>query len=258
MRYKLLIEYEGSTFCGWQRQSGQRSVQAALEEAIERFCGVCATVYGAGRTDSGVHALAQVAHVDLPVAYDVAVVRDAVNFHLGGEAVAVLKAVAVSQDFDARFCAIGRQYLYRILRCRAPLVLEKGRAWRVPVPLDVGAMREAAGVLIGYHDFTTFRAAACQAKSPLKTLDRIDILEKGNRIDLYVSARSFMHKQVRSMVGVLKLVGEGKWTTACVQKALEARDRAACGLVAPACGLYLCRIDYPSPWDSHVDSDAEK
>lgn len=244
-RYKLTIEYDGTPFVGWQMQEKDRSVQLALTEAIEGFCGERIVVHGAGRTDAGVHALGQVAHIDLARDWPADTVRDAINQHLKPDPVAILQAEPVPGDFDARFSAIKRHYLYRVINRRAPLALEHGRAWRLPVPLDADAMHAAAQMLIGQHDFTTFRSSECQAKSPVKTLDRLDVRRAGEEIAFHVSARSFMHNQVRSMVGTLKLVGEGKWSARDVAAALAARDRAACGPVAPAHGLYLERIDYP-------------
>jgi tRNA pseudouridine38-40 synthase len=245
-RYRLDIEYDGRPYAGWQRQAGQHSVQAALEQAIEKFSGAAVTIRGAGRTDAGVHATGQVAHVDLDRDWPADTVRDAVNAHLqmAGEAVSVLAASLVPGDFDARFSAIGRHYLYRIVNRRAPLALEAKKAWWVPKRLDAEAMHAAAYFLVGRHDFTTFRSIQCQAKSPVKTLDRLDVARDGDAIEIRASARSFLHNQVRSMVGSLKRVGEGAWTEADLKVALEAHDRAACGPVAPPDGLYLMRVDY--------------
>jgi tRNA pseudouridine38-40 synthase len=245
-RYRLDIEYDGSPYAGWQRQSGQHSVQAALEQAIKAFSGEEATLRGAGRTDAGVHALGQVAHLDLAGEWPADTVRDAVNAHLtgAGETVAVLAAALVGDDFDARFSAQRRHYLYRIVNRRAPLALDRQRAWRVPKRLDAEAMHEAAQALVGKHDFTTFRSVQCQAKSPVKTLDRLDVARAGDAIEVRATARSFLHNQVRSMVGTLKRVGEGAWSAADVKQALEARDRSACGPVAPPDGLYLVKVDY--------------
>jgi tRNA pseudouridine38-40 synthase len=243
-RYKLTIEYDGTPFVGWQMQENGRSVQQALAEAVAAFCGEEVAVHGAGRTDAGVHALGQVAHVDLSRDWPADTVRDAINQHLKPEPVAVLQTEEVAEDFDARFSATARHYLYRIIDRRAPLTLEAGRAWQVPVVLDAAAMDEAAKELLGRHDFTTFRAAECQAKSPVKTLDRLDVSREGALVLVRASARSFMHNQVRSMVGSLKLVGQGKWTRGDMAAALATRDRAACGPVAPPQGLYLVRVDY--------------
>ena len=243
-RYKLVIEYDGGGFVGWQRQANGRAIQQALEEAVLAFCGETVTVQGAGRTDAGVHATGQVAHLDLATETDAATVREAVNFHLKPEPIAVLSAAAVDDDFHARFSAVERTYLYRIVNRRPPLTLDRGRAWRVAAPLDADAMAAAAQVLVGHHDFSSFRAALCQAKSPLKTLDALDVARKGETIEVTARARSFLHHQVRNMVGTLKLVGEGKWSADDVARALAARDRAAGGPTAPADGLYLTAVRY--------------
>jgi len=243
-RYKLTIEYDGAPFVGWQAQANGRSVQQALTEAIEKFSGERVTVYGAGRTDAGVHALGQVAHIDLIKDWQPDTVREAINQHLRPEPIAILRAEIAADDFDARFSAVKRHYLYRVVNRRAPLTLDRGRAWRVAAPLDTEAMDEAAQALVGKHDFTTFRAAECQAKSPVKTLDALAVTREGEEIRIAASARSFLHHQVRSVAGTLKLVGEGKWTRKHVAEALAARDRAACGPVAPAHGLYLVAVDY--------------
>jgi tRNA pseudouridine38-40 synthase len=244
-RYKLVIEYDGTPFSGWQLQSHEPSVQGALQDAIHRFAGERAIVRGAGRTDAGVHALGQVAHVDLGRDWEPDRVRDALNFHLKPAPCAVIACELVTPAFDARFSAIGRHYVYRILTRRARPVLDRNRVWWWTRPLDADAMRAAARHLAGRHDFTTFRAAQCQAASPVRTLDRLDVSREGDEIVVRASARSFLHNQVRSMVGTLKLVGEGKWQPGDVAAALEARDRTRCGAVAPACGLYLERVDYP-------------
>src|SRR5919202_106574 len=230
-RYRLTIEYDGTPFVGWQRQTNGRSVQQALEEAAERFSGERARIGGAGRTDAGVHALGQVAHVEFTRAWPAATVRDALNAQLRPEPVAVLAAEPAPDGFDARFSAIRRRYLYRILNRRAPPALERHRAWHVARPLDAEAMHKAAQALVGRHDFTTFRAAECQARSPVKTLDRLDVARGGDDIRVSASARSFLHHQVRSMVGSLKLVGEGRWQPKDLARALDARDRRACGPV---------------------------
>jgi tRNA pseudouridine38-40 synthase len=243
-RYKLTIEYDGRPFVGWQIQDNGPSVQGVLAAAIAAFCGEEAKVHGAGRTDAGVHALGQVGHVDLAKDWDEDTVRDAVNAHLRPHPVAVLKAERVVDSFDARFSAIRRHYRYRIISRRADLTLERGLAWRIGKPLDSAAMHAAAQRLVGRHDFTTFRHAECQAKSPVKTLDRLDVERRADEIDVTASARSFLHTQVRSMVGALALVGEGKWTANDVSAALAKRDRAACAPVAPPDGLYLTRVDY--------------
>jgi tRNA pseudouridine38-40 synthase len=243
-RYKLTIEYDGTPFVGWQMQDNGCSVQSALTEAIAAFAGERVAVQGAGRTDAGVHALGQVAHVDLAKEWDNDTVRDAINFHLRPQPVAVLVAEQVEPSFDARFSAIKRHYLYRIVNRRADLALANNRAWRVPRPLDSAAMHAAAQKLVGRHDFTTFRAAECQAKSPVKTLDRLDVVRDGDEVRVETSARSFLHHQVRSMVGSLVHVGDGKWGTEDLAGALAARDRSACGQVAPPHGLYLVRVEY--------------
>ncbi len=243
-RYKLVLEYDGGPFVGWQRQDNGPSVQAALEEAVAAFCGERVTAHAAGRTDAGVHALGQVAHVDIAKATDADTVRDALNFHLKPAPVAVIAAEAASDDFHARFSATGRRYLYRIVNRRAPLALERGRAWFVPAQLDAAAMHDAAQVLVGRHDFTSFRAAECQAKSPVKTLDRLDVARNGDELRIEAAARSFLHHQVRNMVGTLRRVGEGKWSAADVGAALARRDRSAAGPTAPAEGLYLVGVDY--------------
>jgi tRNA pseudouridine38-40 synthase len=243
-RYRLTIEYDGGPFAGWQRQENGPSVQQALEEAIIAFCGERIVVNGAGRTDAGVHALGQVAHIHLSRAWPADTVRDALNAHLQPQPVAVLAAERAADDFDARFSAMQRHYLYRLSERRAPLTLDAGRVWRVGVPLDVPAMHAAAQALVGRHDFTTFRSSECQAKSPVKTLDRLDVRREENEVRVHASARSFLHSQVRSMVGALKKVGEGKWPVTAVGEALAAHDRARSGPVAPAEGLYLVRVDY--------------
>lgn len=243
-RYRIIVEYDGTPFVGWQSQAEGVSVQGALQEAILRFCGEHVVVKGAGRTDAGVHALAQVAHFDLTRAWEPFRVQEAVNFHLKSHAVAVLDCAGVDTSFDARFSAIARHYRYRILCRRARPVLEANRVWWMTRDLDAQAMGDAAKGFIGRHDFTTFRAAQCQAHSPVKTLDAFKVTRAGDEIVLEVSARSFLHNQVRSMAGSLKLVGEGKWSAADLSAALAARDRRACGPVAPAAGLYLARVDY--------------
>jgi tRNA pseudouridine38-40 synthase len=243
-RYKLTIEYDGRPFVGWQIQDNGPSVQGVLAAAIAAFSGEEVSVQGAGRTDAGVHALAQVAHVDLAKDWDEDTVRDAANAHLRPHPVAVLQAERVADTFDARFSAIRRHYRYRIVNRRADLALERGRAWRIAKPLDSAAMHAAAQRLVGRHDFTTFRNAECQAKSPVKTLDQLDVEQNADEIDVVTCARSFLHSQVRSMVGALALAGEGKWTADDVTAALEKRDRAACAPVAPPDGLYLMQVDY--------------
>jgi tRNA pseudouridine38-40 synthase len=243
-RYKLTIEYDGTSFVGWQMQDNGPSVQGVLADAIASFAGERPGVHGAGRTDAGVHALGQVAHVDLAKDWDNDTVRDAVNFHLRPQPIAVLGAVQVEPNFDARFSATKRYYLYRIVNRRADLTLDQNRVWRAPRPLDATAMHSAAQKLLGRHDFTTFRAAECQAKSPVKTLDRLDVSRDGEEVRVEASARSFLHHQVRSMVGSLVHVGEGKWSADDLARVLAARDRSACGQVAPPQGLYLVRVEY--------------
>jgi tRNA pseudouridine38-40 synthase len=243
-RYKLTLEYDGAGFVGWQHQANGLSVQQVLEDAVERFCGERVRVNGAGRTDSGVHALGQVAHLDLAREASPHEMQGALNYHVRPAPVAVLAVEAVAGDFDARRSARGRHYLYRIVNRRAPLVIDDGRAWHVAPELDAAAMHDAAQRLLGRHDFTTFRDSLCQAKSPVKTLDRLDVARLGEEITVTAAARSFLHHQVRNMVGTLKLVGAGKWTAADVVAALEARDRRAGGPTAPADGLYLVRVVY--------------
>jgi tRNA pseudouridine38-40 synthase len=246
-RYKLTIEYDGGPFVGWQRQENGRSVQQAIEESAARFSGETVVVKGAGRTDAGVHALGQVAHLDFARDWSGETVRDALNAHLRPEPVSIVAAEPVPPDFDARFSAIARHYLYRITDRRAPPALDRSRVWWVSAGLDADAMHEAARALLGQHDFTTFRNAQCQAKSPIRTLDRLDVSRAGGEIEVRASARSFLHSQVRSMVGTLKKIGEGRWPVAAAGEALAARDRKRSGPVAPACGLYLVAVDYPRP-----------
>ncbi|MGA7974613.1 MAG: tRNA pseudouridine(38-40) synthase TruA [Pseudolabrys sp.] len=243
-RYKLTIEYDGAPFSGWQIQATETTVQGVLTAAVAAFAGESTLVQGAGRTDAGVHARGQVAHIDLAKDWDTDTVRDALNAHLRPHPVAVLAAERVPDDFNARTSAVKRHYLYRIVNRRPDLALDAGRAWRVPRPLDVAAMHGAAQRLIGKHDFTTFRAAECQAKSPVKTLDQLDVIRDGDEVHVIASARSFLHHQVRSMVGSLALVGDAKWSADDLERALHARDRTACGPVAPSDGLYLMRVDY--------------
>ncbi len=243
-RYKLTIEYDGGPYVGWQRQEGLRSVQGALEAAAERLCGGPVATVAAGRTDAGVHATGQVAHIDLPRAYPADTVRDALNNYLKHEAVAVLEAEPVGDDFHARFSATGRAYLYRILNRRAAPALERGRVWWVPRPLDAEAMAAGARHLVGHHDFTTFRDSECQSSSPVKTLDRLDIRRVGDEIHVVAASRSFLHHQVRNMTGTLHLVGLGKWRPDDVARARDACDRRAGGPTAPACGLYLTAVTF--------------
>ncbi len=258
-RYKLTIEYDGSAYCGWQRQIGQSSVQESLEIAAFKFGGVETEVIGAGRTDSGVHATAQVAHVDLPKPLSAFRVMQGINYYLfnpegnnpeettdtaPANRIAVIGAEEVSEEFHARFSAKRRYYRYRIINRRARLGLEAGRAWHVVEELDTGIMQEAANLLLGHHDFTSFRDTACQAKSPVKTLEKLEITRNGEEIIVYTYARSFLHHQVRIMVGTLAMAGKGKWTPDDVKHALEARDRTQAGPTAPPDGLYLTGVDY--------------
>lgn len=245
-RYKLVVEYDGTPFAGWQLQASNRSVQQAVEEAIARFCGHDVRVHCAGRTDSGVHATHQVVHVDLNGEWRPDTVRDATNAHLKPNPVAILSAQVVPDTFSARLSATRRHYLYRILNRRAPPGLEVNRVWHVPWPLDAARMQAAAQTLVGRHDFTTFRAAECQANSPIRTLDRLDVERIGDEIRIQATARSFLHHQVRSMVGTLAKAGAGRWSIEEVRAALEARDRKRCGPMAPSAGLYLVGVEYGS------------
>ena len=245
-RFRLLVEYDGTPYVGWQRQTNGHSVQGAIEAAILSLTGETASVHGAGRTDSGVHAMGQVAHTDLSRQWPAHTLRNALNAYLGTarERVVILDAALVPDDFNARFSATKRHYLYRIISRRAPLALEANRAWFVTRELDHAAMHAAGQVLVGRHDFTTFRAIKCQANSPVRTIDRLDVTRTGELIEMRVSAQSFLHNQIRSFAGTLKLVGEGKWSVDDVRNALEARDRKACGPVAPPDGLYFMAVDY--------------
>ena len=243
-RYKLTLEYHGGPFVGWQRQDNGPSVQGALEAALKALEPDAPAIAGAGRTDAGVHATGQVAHCDLAKAWEPSRLAEALNWHLKPDPVAVLAAEPVADDFHARFSATGRRYLYRIVCRRAPLAIERGLAWRLPHDLDAGAMQAAADLLVGRHDFSTFRSAQCQAASPVKTLDEFRVVRDGEEIRCHLAARSFLHHQVRSFVGTLERVGAGKWPVARVAEALAARDRAACGPVAPPDGLYLTAVIY--------------
>ena len=243
-RYKLTLEYDGMPYVGWQMQENGASVQGRFAEAIKAFSNEEAIPRGAGRTDAGVHALGQVAHFDLAKDWANETVRDALNALLRPDRISVLACEKVANNFDARFSAKARHYLYRIIDRRSPLALERDRAWGVFRNLDADAMNEAAQVLVGHHDFTTFRSIQCQSDSPVKTLDRLAASRHGEIIRIEAQARSFLHNQVRSMVGSLKLVGEGKWTARDLEQALAARDRSRCGPVAPAHGLYLVKVDY--------------
>ncbi|NRP17578.1 tRNA pseudouridine synthase A [Ensifer adhaerens] len=245
-RFRLTVEYDGSDYVGWQRQDNGASVQGAIEKAILSLTGETVSIRGAGRTDSGVHAVGQVAHADLTRQWKPHTLRNALNAHLGmaGEGVSILDAQEVTDAFDARFSALRRHYLYRIICRPSRLALEAKRAWWVTKPLDHEAMHEGAQRLIGHHDFTTFRSVHCQATSPMRTLDRLDVTRSGDLIEIRATAQSFLHNQIRSFAGSLKLVGEGKWTPDDLQAALEARDRKACGPVAPPDGLYFMQVDY--------------
>ncbi|MEO1111476.1 MAG: tRNA pseudouridine(38-40) synthase TruA [Pseudomonadota bacterium] len=245
-RYKLTVEYDGRPFCGWQRQANGPSVQAVIERAIKAFTGEEVTIGGAGRTDTGVHATGQVCHVDLSKAWPVRTVTGAMNFHCQPDPVVILDCEEMHEGFDARFSAIRRSYRYRIHNRVPPLTHQLGLAWHVKPELDADAMNLAAQEFVGHHDFTTFRHARCQAKSPEKTLENFKVYREGEFVIAECASRSFLHNQVRSMVGSLRLVGEGKWGPGAITKALQARDRKACGPVAPADGLYLTRVDYRS------------
>ena len=243
-RYKLTIEYDGTDFGGWQRQTNALCVQQVLEEALLALCGAQTIARAAGRTDAGVHATAQVAHVDMAREWRVDRLRDGLNAHMRPHPVAVVLAEAAADDFDARHSATARHYLYRIINRRAPLTIDARRAWLVKRPLDAQAMHEAAQLLLGLHDFSTFRDADCQAQSPMRTLDRLDVSRFGEEIHIRAGARSFLHRQVRSMAGSLEHVGSGHWSGLDLRRALEARNRARCGQVAPAAGLYLVGVEY--------------
>jgi tRNA pseudouridine38-40 synthase len=244
-RFRLTVEYDGGPFMGWQRQAHGPSVQQAIEEAVEAITGEQVVLHSAGRTDAGVHAMAMAAHCDIEKPITAFRLSEGLNARLRPLPVAVLKADAVADDWHARFSCIGRRYVYRIVNRRTPLALERGHAWQVAVPLDAEAMHEAAQMLVGLHDFTTFRSVQCQAESPVKTLDRLDVRRIGAAIEIEAAARSFLRHQVRSMVGCLQLVGRGKWSAADLKAALEARDRAALGLNAPPEGLYFAAAVYP-------------
>lgn len=243
-RFKLQIEYDGGPFVGWQWQANGPSVQARIELALEQIDPSKPAVHGAGRTDAGVHALGQVAHTDLIKNWEPDRLREALNAHLRPAPIMILSAAPVADDFDARFSATARSYLYRILNRRAPPALERGKVWHVPRPLEADAMHAAAQSILGHHDFTTFRSTQCQSASPVKTLDRLSVSRVGDEVHISAGARSFLHNQVRSLVGSLKMVGEGRWPVSRMRKALDARDRAQCGAMAPPDGLYLVRVDY--------------
>ena len=244
-RYMLTIEYDGGPYCGWQRQDNGLSVQEVIETGLAGFTGEAPTIFGAGRTDAGVHATGQVAHVDLSREWEPDTVRDALNAHIRDEPVSIISAERVADDFDARFSARKRWYLYRIFNRRAPPAIDRGRVWWVSRNLDVAAMHEAAHVLVGTHDFNTFRSSHCQAKNPIRTLEELSVIKgPGEEVHITAMAQSFLHNQIRSFAGTLKLVGEGRWTKDDVIAALESRDRTRCGPVAPPDGLYLTRVEY--------------
>lgn len=245
-RFKLTIEYDGSGYSGWQKQPDRPSVQQALMEAAQQFCGEECEVVGAGRTDAGVHATGQVAHIDLPKDYDAYKVMQGFNYHMLATApsIAILDAEAVPDDFHARFSATKRHYRYRITNRRARVAIDLGRAWQIGEPLNIEAMRQGAAHLVGHHDFTSFRDSECQAKSPEKTLESLDITQNGEDVIITTHARSFLHHQVRNMVGTLALVGKGRWHPDEVKRALDARDRAAAGPTCPPDGLYLTKVEY--------------
>lgn len=244
--YRILIEYDGRDFVGWQRQKNDISVQQCIEDALFKFCGENVRIQGAGRTDAGVHALGQVANFSLQSHWKPHVVMNAVNFHLKPNSIAILACDESDREFNARFSATGRHYRYRIINRRAPLTVDDGLAWLFKRSLDEEAMHEAAQILVGRHDFTSFRAVACQAKSPLRTLDKLEVSRQGDEILIRTSAQSFLHNQVRAMVGSLSLVGTGQWQTRDLIQALEAKDRQAAGPNAPPHGLYLTAVDYHS------------
>lgn len=243
-RFKLTVEYDGRLFVGWQRQENGPSIQAVLEQAAEQFTGIPTRVTGSGRTDAGVHALGQVAHVDIARSMTADQVQGAFNYHIKPAPVSVVHVEAVPEEFNARFSAIQRHYRYKIVNRRAPLTFDRGLKWHVKTPLNAGLMHDAVQILVGQHDFTTFRHVNCQAKSPVKTIDYLTVEQQGDEIHLLAGARSFLHHQIRSITGTVKLVGEGKWSKSDLKAALEARDRAALGFNAPPDGLYFVGVDY--------------
>lgn len=257
-RYKITVEYDGGPFVGWQRQDTGPSIQAALEDAVFALSGERVQVQSAGRTDSGVHALGQVAHFDLGTEKALHAIRGALNFHLKPNPIVVPKVELAGPGFHARFSATGRRYLYRILNRRAPAALDRGQVWHVPVPLDIEAMAESAAVLVGRHDFNSFRSTACQSPTSIKTLDRLSVLQSGEEVRIEVESRSFLHNQVRILAGTLVLVGRGQWTKRDVQDALAARDRARAGPTAPPHGLCLMEVRYPPAGDGGASTPGER
>lgn len=241
-KYKLIIEYDGTGFCGWQKQKDCYSIQQAIEDAIYKFCGETVEVYGSGRTDAGVHATAQVAHIELESNWGIDTIRKAINFHLGDNRISILSVEQVDEKFHARFSATKRTYLYRVINRMPRLALEKNRAWLVRPTLNIDIMKKEAAKLIGKYDFTSFRAAACQSKSPVKTLEKIEIVQEGQEVKFFFEAPSFLHHQVRNIVGTLILIGEGKLDN--ITEILEAKDRRKAGPTAPAWGLYLTGVYY--------------
>jgi|TARA_B100001750_G_scaffold238272_1_gene244565 tRNA pseudouridine38-40 synthase len=244
-RYKAIIEYEGSLFAGWQKQNSSPTIQSCLEDAIKKYCLYEVNIEGAGRTDSGVHAFGQVIHFDLKEKRDLAETQNAINFHLRPNPISVLDIIHVKQDFHARFEAIQRQYLYRIIIRSAPPALERGRVWWVSKELSLEKMQMAGNFLIGKHDFSTFRSSQCQANSPIRTIDSFEVSSNNGEINFFIKAKSFLHKQVRSMIGSVKFVGEGKWTTDQFLSAFKSCDRNQCAKLAPPDGLYLYKVVYP-------------
>jgi tRNA pseudouridine38-40 synthase len=261
-RIALLIEYDGSSFHGWQRQHGIPTVQAAIEAALQRYSGAEVSLHCAGRTDAGVHALGQVAHVDLPITkqpHEAFRVMNAVNYHLRridcGANVAILQAKNVREDFHARFSALWRKYEYRLIMRRSPLVLEAGRLWRVSFQLDIAAMRKAAGYLMGRHDFSAFRSSDCQAENPIRQLDCLNIYQNGERITFEVQARAFLHNQVRIMVGTLVEIGRGRFAPEIILQMLQSKYRSDAGMTAPACGLFFMSVGYSDNYNNIFISD---
>ncbi|WP_029032134.1 tRNA pseudouridine(38-40) synthase TruA [Salinarimonas rosea] len=255
-RYKLVVEYDGTPYSGWQYQENARSVQDVVERAIAGFCGHPVRLHCAGRTDTGVHATHQVVHVDLERAFRIDTIRDAANAHMRDDLVAVVSAAPVTETFHARLSAVRRHYTYRILNRMAPPTFDRTRVWHVRQAIDVAAMQAAADLLVGHHDFTTFRASQCQAKSPMKTLERLAVERVGEEVRVHAASRSFLHNQVRSMVGTIALAGIGRWSVADVEAALVARDRTRCGALAPPHGLYFVGVDYAEGSDAPPDAGA--